>query len=69
MVSMTFKVSKASKVSKVIKDPMDFKDLRDFKVCYSRMLSVVENDAYDDGSIGDVHISVTIDIGILEIHG
>ena len=69
MVSITFKVSKASKVSKVIKNPMDFKDLRDFKVCYSRMLSVVENDAYDDGSIGDVHISVTIDIGILEVHG
>ena len=69
MVSITFKVSKASKVSKVIKDPKDFKDLRDFKVYYSRMLSVVENDAYDDGSIGDVHISVAIDIGILEIHG
>ena len=69
MVSITFKVSKASKVSKVIKNPMDFKDLRDFKVYYSRMLSVVENDAYDDGSIGDVHISVTIDIGILEVHG
>ena len=62
-------VSKASKVSKVIKDTEDFKDLRDFKVFGSRMLSVVENHAYDEGSIGDVHISVTIDIGILEIQG